>query len=71
METILIKKIGRKNGISVYKKALISEHRNNYIFRDDNCFVKMSVCLLVTNFCGLRADEILVHIDPKLRGRKG
>ena len=41
-ETILIKKIGRKHGISVYKKAL-SEHRKNYIFRDNNCFVKMSV----------------------------
>ena len=45
-ETILIKKIGRNDGISVYKKALISEHRTNYIFRD-NCFVKMSISLLV------------------------
>ena len=44
-ETILIKKIGRNHGISVYKKALISEHRKNYIFRD-NCFVKMPVSLL-------------------------
>ena len=101
-ETILIKKIGRTQGISVYKKALISGHQKNYIFRNNNCFVKMSVSLLVsklvsqlvslyvTNFCGrassktsmtiktkfptqfgalrLRADQILVHIDPKLRG---
>ena len=29
------------------KKALISEHRKNYIFRDNKCFVKMSVSLLV------------------------
>ena len=36
-ETILIKKIERNHGISVYKKALISEHRKNYIFRDNNC----------------------------------
>ena len=43
-ETILIKKIGRNHGISVYKKALISEHRKNYIFRDNNYYVKMSVC---------------------------
>ena len=44
---MLIKKIGRNHDISVYKKALISEHRKNYIFRD-NCFVKMSVSLLVS-----------------------
>ena len=43
VETILVKKIG----ISVYKKDLISEHRKNYIFRD-NCFVQMSVSLLVS-----------------------
>ena len=46
-ETILIKKIGRNHGVLVYKKAQISEHRKNYIFRDNNCFVKMSVSLLV------------------------
>ena len=46
-ETILIKKIGRNHGISVYKKALISKHQKNYIFRDNNCFVKMSVGQLV------------------------
>ena len=54
-ETILIKKIGQSHGILVYKKALISEHRKNYIFRDNNCFVKISVSLLVRtlpNFCG-------------------
>ena len=49
-ETILIKKIGRNHGISVYKKALISEHRKDYIFRDNNCFVKMSVSLHITKF---------------------
>ena len=47
-ETILIKKIGRNQGISVYKKVLVSEHRKNYIFEDNNCFVKMSVRLYVT-----------------------
>ena len=41
-ETILIKKLGEI--IPVYKKALIK----NYIFRDNNCFVKMSVSLLVS-----------------------
>ena len=30
------KKIGRNHGLLVYKKALISEHRKNYIFRDIN-----------------------------------
>ena len=44
-ETILIKKIGRNHGITVYKKSLISEHRKNYVFRD-NGFVKMSVTFL-------------------------
>ena len=33
---------GRNHGISVYKKALKSEHGKNYIFRDNNCLVKMS-----------------------------
>ena len=46
-ETILIKKIRRNHGISVYKKAQISEHHKNYIFRDNNCYVKMSVSQLV------------------------
>ena len=36
-------KIRRNHGISVYKKALIREHRKDSIFRDNNCFVKMSV----------------------------
>ena len=49
-ETILIKKIGRNYGISVYKKALINEHRKSYIFRDNNCFVKMSVTLLSVRY---------------------
>ena len=64
-ETILIKKIGRNHGISVYKKALISEHRKNYIFRDNNCFVKMSVSLYVTNFCGRASSKISVNIKTK------
>ena len=46
-KTILIKKIGRNHSISIYKKPLISEHRKNYIFQDNNSFVKMSVSLLV------------------------
>ena len=46
-EIILIKKIGRNHGISVDKKTPISEHGKNYIFRDNNCFVKISVSLLV------------------------
>ena len=45
-ETIFIKTIGRNHGISLYKKALISNHRKNDIFRDNNCFVKRSVSLL-------------------------
>ena len=84
-EIILIKKIWRNHDISVNKKALISEHRKNYIFRD-NCFVKMSVSLYVTKFLwtsllknqceyqnfthgfgAMRADQILIHIGPKLR----
>ena len=51
-ETILIKKIGRSHAILLYKKALISEHRKNYIFRDINNFVKLSVSQYVTNFYG-------------------
>ena len=47
-ETILIKKIRRNHGISVYKKALKSEHRKNDICRDNICFVKMSVSLCFT-----------------------
>ena len=63
-ETILIKKIGRNHRISVYKKALISEHRKNDIFRDNNCFVKMSVSLYVTNFCGQASSKTSVNIKP-------
>ena len=61
------KKIGRNHSISVYKKFLISEHQKNYIFRDINYFVKMSVSLLVslliivslyvTNFCGRASSK--------------
>ena len=76
-ETILIKKIGRNPGISVYKKALISKHRKNYIFRHNNCFAKMSVSLLVSlyvpkflwtsllkNYCEYQISNLaLVHWD--------
>ena len=67
-ETILIKKIGRIHGFSVYKKALISEHEKNYIFRDNNCFVKMSVSVLVCtllNFCGRASSNTSVNIKTK------
>ena len=37
------------HGVLVYKKALMSEHLKNYIFRDINCFVKMSLGM-ITNF---------------------
>ena len=36
-ETILIKKIGRNQGVLVYVKAQISEHRKDFNSRD-NCF---------------------------------
>ena len=64
-ETNLIKKIGQNLDISVYKKALISEHRKNYIFRDNNGFVKMSLGLLVTNFCGRASSKTSVNIKTK------
>ena len=68
-ETILIKQIGRNHSTSVYKKALVSEHRKNYIFRDNNCFVKMSVSRLVstnvTNFCGRSSSKTSVNIENK------
>ena len=75
-ENILIKKIELSQGISLYKKALISEHRKNYIFRDNNCFVKMSVSLSVwlsdcplvcalSNFCGRASSKTSVNIETK------
>ena len=67
-ETILIKKIGRNHDIWVYNKDLISEHRKNYIFRDNDCFVKMSVSLLVCalpNFCGRTSSKTSVNIKTK------
>ena len=66
--TTLIKKIGQNHGISVYKKVLISEHRKNYIFRDNSCFAKMSVSLLVCtlpNFCGRANSKTSVNIKTK------
>ena len=61
-ETILIKKIGRNHGISDYKKALISEHRKNYIF------VKISISLLVCalpNCCGRASSKTSGNIKTK------
>ena len=62
VENILIKKIDRTHGSLVYKKALISEHRKTYIFRDNNCFVKMPVSTLVSklrNFVYPLAQKIV------------
>ena len=67
-ETILIKIIGRNQGISVYKKALISKQRKNDIFRDNKCFVKMSVSMTLLsrgtlvryqNFVDLLAQKLV------------
>ena len=38
-KTFFDKKNEQNHGVFVYKKALVSEYRKNYI----NCFVKMSV----------------------------
>ena len=56
-ETILIKKFRRNHGISIYKKALISEHQKIYIFRDNNCFVRMTVSVF---FCQSLCYQIFV-----------
>ena len=67
-EIILIEKIGRNHGISFYKKALISEHRKNHIFRDINYFVKMSVSTILStlrNVCGRTSSKTSVNIKTK------
>ena len=67
-ETILIKKkklAETMHDISVYKKSLISEHRKNFFFQDNNCFVKISVSLCVTNFCGRTSSKTRVNIKTK------
>ena len=67
-ETILIKKIGRNHGVLVYKKALMSEHRENCIFRDNNCLVKISVSAFVRalpNFWGRTSSKTSVNIKTK------
>ena len=61
-ETILMKKIERNHGTSVYKKVLISEYRRNYFFRDITVFsrcllVSQSVILYVTHFCGRASSK--------------
>ena len=38
-ETILIKKIEKNHGVSVYKKSLMSKHPKKKIFQDINCFI--------------------------------
>ena len=51
------------------KKALISEHRKNYIFRDINYFVEMSVRTLVStlpNFCRRTTSKTSVNIKAKI-----
>ena len=92
-ETILIKKIGRNHGISVYNKALKVNIEKMIFFE---IITGLSKCLLVSQLVctlpivvdelaqklvliskpiltrsfgplRLRADQILVHIDPKLR----
>ena len=45
----MIKKIKRNHGVLVYIKSLMSEHRKNYILRDINYYVKMSVSTLVSS----------------------
>ena len=63
-----LKKIGWNHGISEYKKALISKHWKNYIFRDNNCFVKMSGSLLVCvipNLYGRASSKTSLHIKTK------
>ena len=45
-QTIFIKKkIEQNHDVLVYKKDLVTKHRKSYIFRDINCFVKMSVSM--------------------------
>ena len=61
------KKNWRNHGILVYQKALISEHRKNYIFRDNKCLFKMSVSLYVTNFCGRASSKTSVNIKATVR----
>ena len=47
------------------QKALISDYRKNYIFRDNNCFVQMSVSLCVTNLYGRASSKTSVNIKTK------
>ena len=46
MKLFGLKKLGEIITFWSSKKTLINEHRKNYIFRDNNCFVKMSVSLV-------------------------
>ena len=63
-ETILIKKIERNHGISIYKKALISKHRK-IIFYD--IIIVLSKCLLVCalpNFVDELAQKLVWISKP-------
>ena len=70
-ETILIKKIGRNHGISIYKKTLISENRKKIIFFE--IITVLSKCLLVcklvslyvTNCCGRSSSKTSVNIKTE------
>ena len=63
------KKIAGTHGVLLYKKALMSEHRKNYILRDINNFVKMSVSTLVswyvTTFCVRSSSKSSGNIKTK------
>ena len=65
-KNILIKKIARNHGISVYKKALISDHKKKNIFFEIKTV--LSKCLLVCrlpNFCGRASSKTSVNIKTK------
>ena len=60
-EAIFIKKNRQNHGILVYKKVLISEHRKNYIFRDNNYFYQnVSLVFVHYTFTKFLLDA-LVH----------
>ena len=63
--TILIKKIEQNHGVLVFKKALLCKHRTNYIFRDINWFVKMSVSTYIIKLCVRSSSKISVNMKTK------
>ena len=60
-DIILIIKIGPNHGISVYKKALTSEHRKKLKFSRKCLLVSLLVCTL-PNFCGRASSKTSVNI---------